>query len=289
MNISFNVEVVNYTPFERALSEGFEIGARSNNCRWIGFLDADVILIQSEIKSLLNYMSASPFGIIQGYVYDKYFGQLRSGGLHIYPQNLMSDASKLIPQLGKSIRPETATKMKFAQNGIPLLQVPFIIGLHDYFQWQKDIERKARIYAVKKNQSSTELIKFWKDRACDNENCEYKQMLKSFVLELGDVNNKVFAIDSSQNTEMGSVDQVGTLSERWFQTDRVKVEKLLKGITSALIRSRYTPITIQNKLICLIFEINFFKGIGYFSRRRFKSLRLIIYILARKGKHMVLF
>jgi len=150
---------VNERPFEKALRRTFEI-AMERGTKWTITVDADVLMCDGSLASLLKAAEAMPNNYIQleGRIFDKVFGVYRQAGHRIYRTSLLSLALQHVPEVGKTIRPEYFTLQKMGQCGYPSRRIADIVGLHDFEQFYLDLYRKSFVHAKKHTWLVTSLI-----------------------------------------------------------------------------------------------------------------------------------
>jgi len=144
------IAVVNSVPFSEALRRSFEIGINVGR-DWTFCVDADVILREGSISKMLALaeMMGRDTCEIQGYVLDKFFGGHRPAGNHFYRTEHLGFAISNIPPEGIDIRPEYCMLQSLRSHGLRWEQVPYLVGLHDFYQYYGDIFRKNFVQARK--------------------------------------------------------------------------------------------------------------------------------------------
>lgn len=157
------IQIVNETPFARALEKTFQIGIKENR-KWLICIDADVLVSKSGLINLISKIeeySENTFEI-QGLVLDKFFNRRRPAGNHIYRTELLPKALPWIKDAYKEIRPESFIIKQMAGLGYPNMQTDILVGLHDFEQYYIDILRKTFVHARKHNEHIEALLKQWK-------------------------------------------------------------------------------------------------------------------------------
>lgn len=164
-----NVRIIREIPFSKAMKVSFETGIEMNN-RWTFCLDADVLVRQGALKKMYTYAEAAKPDVIrvQGFVLDKFFGGSRLAGNHLYRTAYLEDLIKCIPDEGTDIRPETRALGEARKLGYQTKHVPYIIGLHDFEQYARDIYRKIFIHGVKHVNKTPLFIHRWKKNIKDD-------------------------------------------------------------------------------------------------------------------------
>lgn len=156
--------IVHEVPFSAAMKTSFEIGIQEGK-KWTYCIDADVLLQPGTIRQILTLAEKEREHVceIQGYVMDKFFGGPRQAGNHLYRTSLLPKVIKNIPEEGTDIRPERHTLGKMAEQGNPWKSVPCIVGLHDEYQANADIYRKAFVHGMKHLDRAELLITRWRE------------------------------------------------------------------------------------------------------------------------------
>lgn len=145
-----DVVVVQEKPFSLAVRKSFELGIK-RGLPWTLCLDADVLLRQGAVRELLDYAHDMEENIfeVQAMIRDKTMGIVRAAGNHLYRTSLLTEALKLIPSEGTTLRPETETLFRMARRGKPFIQAGFIVGLHDFEQSYSDLYKKSFLQGAK--------------------------------------------------------------------------------------------------------------------------------------------
>ena len=175
-----DVFIVNEVPFSKSLLYSLELGVKQAK-KYTLCIDADVLLRPNAIKTLVDVFEVLPQNIceIQGYVYDKFFGGARSGGIHLYRTSLLPKMIELVKNNQETIRPETFALNQMKSAGFPWLKIDYAIGLHDEEQYFEDIYRKCFVHGVKHLKLAELFIENWKDG--QNEDEDLKVALVAFA------------------------------------------------------------------------------------------------------------
>jgi len=173
-----NISIVHEAPFAKAVQKTFEIGL-DKNLPWTLAVDADILIAPNVINQLLAIAEqADPkvfkFGLK---VLDKFFGGLRYAGIHLYRTALLDEARKYIAQSHSSLRPETFILRRMQELGYVFHQIEeeFVLGLHDYEQYYRDIYRKGFTHAHKHKYYVQYLSSFWQRMASSD--IDYQVMM----------------------------------------------------------------------------------------------------------------
>ncbi len=161
---------VSERPFEAALRKTYEIGIASG-VKWMITLDADVLLRDGAIKSLLEEAEKGSRKLFQleGLVHDKLMGGFRKAGYRIYRTEYLPVALGIVPADRVEIRPECATLRKMAELGYPSYECVQVYGAHDYEQFYRDVYRKAFVHANKHARWLPQIIERWKRLAVNDD------------------------------------------------------------------------------------------------------------------------
>ena len=224
-----NIVVVKEKPFAAAVKKTFEIGI-SNNKDWTLAIDADILLSDNAIYKLINWAEsqADYFFEFQGRVVDKFFCAPRPGGPHLYRNKYLKKAIDFIPKDKNALRPESYTYHKMAEIGFHYYHHPEIYGIHDYYQYYKDIYRKAFLQAHKHTQHVGYFVKQWAKHK--NEDKDYEVALNGLIDGLGSQNKIEVNIDFFKEYIDKSFDE-NNFSEK-EELDPGKIIQIDKIITS---------------------------------------------------------
>lgn len=161
-----NIVSVSNAPFTATLADSYRAGIEAGR-RWTLCLDADVLLAPGAVDRLVEAASRMDDRVceIQGLALDKFLGIRRPVGNHLYRTSLLGRALELIPPEGSAIRPELHTLSRMAESGYRWLEVPLLLGIHDFEQYDRDIFRKCYVYSRKFAAELPKLIEFWRARA----------------------------------------------------------------------------------------------------------------------------
>ena len=161
-----NIFFVRETPFSKTLSLSFEVGIREGR-PWTFCVDADVLLRPGAIMHMLSLAVGQKGNVfeIQGGILDKFFGGSRAGGVHLYRTNLLDRGLSLIPVEGTNIRPESHMLNSMKAAGFPWRQFPYVVGLHDFEQFSRDIFRKCFVHGFKHQRFANLFTEVWREGA----------------------------------------------------------------------------------------------------------------------------
>jgi hypothetical protein len=164
---------------------------------WTLCNDADVLLRPGSIEKMLSIAETHDQAILefQGLIIDKFFGGPRAGGPHLYRTNLLIKAMEYFEAAREKIRPETVLLNIMKSKGYPWLSLPEVFGLHDFFQFYKDIYRKCFVFAHK-NQALRDLfLSVWSMQVSQDR--DYQVAFMGFAA--GNCYNQKVIIDSTQD------------------------------------------------------------------------------------------
>jgi hypothetical protein len=183
-----NIVVVSNAPFAAALADSFRAGIE-RNLPWTLCVDGDVLVRADAVSRLLDFADDLPPEAceVQGLVLDKLFGVRRPAGNHLYRTCWLSKALGLIPRAGHSLRPEHYTLNKMAQAGHPWVEIPLVVGLHDFEQYHRDIFRKCYVHSRKFDDQMHLLAQYWR-RMASTDN-DYRTALWGFAAGIADTSD----------------------------------------------------------------------------------------------------
>lgn len=118
---------------------------------WTLAVDGDVIIKKNAVRDLLTLAKSLPdnFFRMEGTVLDKFFGFPRKGGAHLYRTQYFHTAYPILSTTQNTIRPESRMVKEMVKKGFHSYQGAEVYGIHDFFQYYKDIYRKTFVYASK--------------------------------------------------------------------------------------------------------------------------------------------
>jgi hypothetical protein len=161
-----NVVIVHEAPFSAAMRKSFETGLQ-RGLPWTFCVDADLLLRPGAVETMLRLAEAQPENIceIQGYILDKFYGGPRQGGVHLYRTALLPLVLTNIPAEGVNVRPEFHTLEAMKAQGYPYASVQYVVGLHDFEQYYRDIFRKCLVHAHKHQDLTDLFLSYWREQA----------------------------------------------------------------------------------------------------------------------------
>lgn len=184
-----NVVVVHESPFSAAMRKSFQIGI-GRGLPWTFCVDADILLRPGSISRMVELADEQAETVceVQGFVLDKFFGGPREAGNHLYRTSLLPLVLASIPAEGVDIRPEYHSLKAMKAQGYPWASVQYLVGLHDFEQYFRDIFRKCFVHAHKHLQWAELFLSLWRERSSSD--ADYWTALQGFaagVAHTGDV------------------------------------------------------------------------------------------------------
>lgn len=167
---SNNIFIIKEKPFSLAVKRNFEIGIKEDR-KFTLALDADILLRDNAVEDMIDRMEnlSNDYFMYQGCVYDKFYGDFRAGGPHLYRTSLLREAIKYIPVDGSNLRPESATYIEMKKKGFHYYCDNIYYGLHDFGQFKIDIYRKFFLHAKKHKVLVHNFLDKWKKNIIDDE------------------------------------------------------------------------------------------------------------------------
>jgi len=175
-----DVFVIQCTPFEEALRESYRIGINSDK-DWMITIDADVLPRKGFINEIEAFTQNVPNKLFtfKAMIYDKLFLTHRMAGFRVYRNRYLETAYNLIPENGVEIRPESYTIRNMELKGYKTMVYEYVVGLHDYEQYYRDIYRKAFFHATKHPGHVAESVTLWKQQS--EHDTDYQVALKGAI------------------------------------------------------------------------------------------------------------
>lgn len=162
-----NIEIISSRPFSATLRNSLVHGLATGR-DWTFCVDADVLVHESGIRELFRRAASAgdDYFEFHGFVADKFFGDFRPAGNHLYKTAHLQRALALIPEEGVSLRPETFMLKAMQDQGIEHKYYPdLIVGIHDYEQYYSDIFAKGYLHSRKHVAHLSRLLPNWWKRA----------------------------------------------------------------------------------------------------------------------------
>lgn len=163
------VILVREAPFSRAMRVGYQAGVDAGR-PWTFCIDADVILRPGAIAAMLSHAQRQKPNVfeIQGFVLDKLFISLREAGNHLFRTASLPELIACIPEEGSALRPEANAMQRMVKRGYRWANVPYVVGLHDFEQSNRDIFRKSFTHAQKHLHLIPSLLPKLRSRAAED-------------------------------------------------------------------------------------------------------------------------
>ena len=160
------VESISERPFERALARSFQIGIDAGT-KWLVTVDADLLLRPGAISQMVAFCDSLPDDVfqIQPLILDKFIGGFRKAGPRVYRTALLGKALELVPAPGEKHRPEAYIVEEMGRSGHRTVTYDFVVGIHDFEQYYRDIYRKCYVHGFKHLKWLPQVLPIWKERA----------------------------------------------------------------------------------------------------------------------------
>ena len=157
---------VSEKPFFKTLKQSYQYSI-FYDYKWTLMIDGDVLPKTDAIKHIVNIIEHTKFGCLQGYVIDYLYGGPRIGGMHIYFTQSIKEIINKIPNIESIERPETYCKNLISKCSYQIKSIPIIVGIHDYFQYLEDYNRKIILFHRKNNSLMDYFNNYWRSNYFD--------------------------------------------------------------------------------------------------------------------------
>ena len=147
---SCHVFQIREQPFTHAVRRTFEIGIAERR-KWTAAIDADVLVRSGAFEDLIDLAERSPEELfeLEGRIWDKLFCGPRPGGIHLFRTTLIPKAIDDLDWEEPTHRPESRVIQRMVSLGHPQNKHEVIVGIHDFFQYERDLYRKGFVHAQK--------------------------------------------------------------------------------------------------------------------------------------------
>jgi len=235
------VILVREAPFSRAMRVGYQAGVDAGR-PWTFCIDADVILRPGAIAAMLSHAQRQKPNVfeIQGFVLDKLFISLREAGNHLFRTASLPELIACIPEEGSALRPESTAMQGMVRKGHRWVNVPYVVGLHDFEQSNQDIFRKSFTHAQKHLYLMPDLFPKFRDRAAGD--ADFSVMIEGIAEGLRaadpvriDIRHRPFeqrfealGIEEKQSLDLDALgpDNVEHLLRQWARASDLTVRAL---------------------------------------------------------------
>ena len=145
------IQIIEEKPFFKAVKKTIEIGSESS-AKYLLALDADMILYPDTIDYAIHSATEVDFDKhlrLTFFVMDKFRGKTRAG-IHLYNNKHSKKIYEFLKEINTDtffLRPESENMRRCAeQNNLHFKYFPNqIVGMHDYYQYYKDLYIKYRL------------------------------------------------------------------------------------------------------------------------------------------------
>jgi hypothetical protein len=277
-----NLFLIKEAPFSAALRKSFEIGI-ANGLPWTLCNDADVLLRPGSIEKMLSIAESHDQAILefQGLVIDKFFGGPRAGGPHLYRTNLIIKAMEYFEVTRDKIRPETVLLNTMKSKGYPWLSLPEVFGLHDSFQYYKDIYRKCFVFAHKHQALRDLFLSIWSMQVSQDRDFQVAFM----GFSAGNCYNQKVVIDSTQDIYELNFDDLPFDEKKELDDNLITLSDIETIISTwiepSIYQSIYSPILKKSIEDSKIFVTNLNAKNKKFRNKFKKIIRLLTFIIGK--------
>ncbi len=271
--------VKNESPFSKAIEKTFNIGIKENK-KYTLVVDADCLVNKNGIEDLLDFADGflknedKDALSFQGLVFDKFSGFYRYAGCHLYQTSKLEKCLEFIEMSYGNNRPETFIKRNMVDAGFSSIQTTIKVGLHDFYQSNLDIIKKASLHMRKHGALSAEMYEYWSLNAKSDKDFMYAMQGKVIsdvfgcdisdedimkYLNINNIENKVninLDIPLVENTKKNKILDVVLKADNVFNnTNYIRINGLVK-------RTEENPkVVIKNN------NLNTLKDVSYSVRR----------------------
>lgn len=171
---SSQLYLVRGKPFPEAHIDSIEVALESK-FNWVLFLDADILLKEDAIESMLLEAKKinAPFFQLNFRILDRGFGG-ESYGVHFYSTKYFEHALKYKDVAYSAQRPEFAICRELAVNeGIPSITSKISVALHGYQQYYIDLYRTTFVRAIKYSRHLEYMFRLYKEGYLGVENDDF--------------------------------------------------------------------------------------------------------------------
>ena len=258
-----DVYVIECTPFEEALRESYRIGINSQK-KWMITIDADVLPRKGfihEIQSLTENLPDTLF-TFKAMIFDKLFLTHRMAGFRVYRNKYLGTAIDLVPGDGMEIRPESYTIRQMAEMGFKTKVFEYVVGVHDYEQYYRDIYRKAYFHAAKHTSQVAESLTLWKEKS--ESDPDYRVALKGAIDGLLTADEPIPDIRFFESISEKAVKELNLTEKSVVDTDHISnlVNEIL--IETGEFHKEYTLSGIREKVKTMGLIKGSLHTMGYF-------------------------
>lgn len=248
-----NIFVIEEKPFSKAVFKTFKIGIEHNN-KWTLAIDADVLISKNTIQRMIDDVAAINFQnrifVYQGNILCNVFHKPRPGGCHMYQTKYLERALSFCKQTEKNLKPESSIYKKMNELGLYTYANDKMYGIHDYFQWNKDMYKNGFFQAIKHPNESCTLIKQWKNKL--NEDTDFEALIEGWKYGMSytkkiEVNSSFFEDVLTDEYKKIKLTEKSMIQKSDYTSIRKEIEVLLNSNQKAPVLY-INPSIVKNNL-----------------------------------------
>ena len=176
--------IKNVTPLAKVTEQTYALGLAKKK-KWILSVDSDVFLFKDKIFLLIKKANRlikknNKAFCFYGLVFDKISQTERMAGTYlIYSENLKYK-KEYYEQCLYAMRSETCIRDKIENTGYFKYKIKIVVGIHDFFQYNKDIVKKCILHTKKHYWKIDKWHKMWKEKS--KEDSDFIWALKGYEI-----------------------------------------------------------------------------------------------------------
>lgn len=155
--------ITEYTHYA-AVEKTYEIGLDSRG-DWTFSVDADVILEPRMVESVLDDLFSSPEDVRVAHpgVVDKLYRLKRWAGIQVYRTDALDELRSIfkLKKQQRQLKIEGACISELRRRGRKVAFVKRVVGLHDYYQYYRDLYRKVYLNSIRNQDMNRKARKLW--------------------------------------------------------------------------------------------------------------------------------
>ena len=157
--------IKNVTPLAKVAEETYALGLEKKK-KWILSVDSDVFLFKDKtflfIKKANRIVKKNKKAFcFQGTIFDKLSQEVKPAGVYLLYSKNLKYKDEYYQKCVYSVRSETCIQNCMMQDGGFKYEIKIIVGIHDFFQYNRDIVKKCMMHTKKHYWTIDKWHKMW--------------------------------------------------------------------------------------------------------------------------------
>ncbi|MGA8262216.1 MAG: hypothetical protein WB783_18580 [Arenicellales bacterium] len=162
--LGYDPQIIRENTHYAAVEKTYEIGL-DNGRDWTFSVDADVILEPRMVERVLDdlFSSSEDVRVAHPGVIDKLYRLKRWAGIQIYRTDSLEELRGIfkLKKQQRQLKIEGACISELRGRGRKVAFMKRVVGLHDYYQYYRDLYRKFYLNAIRNQEMNRQAMRLW--------------------------------------------------------------------------------------------------------------------------------